>query len=119
MICPTCNAPAVVLDGRCVFCRTPVPESHAPAELLDYLEARLPVARTRRFGIVRKRGVRELDVAVEGEEFKARIERSRLVLTPDLTPARWIDRLLAALSRAAAGDAELRAALTKAGWALR
>jgi hypothetical protein len=119
MVCATCGAPAVVLKGACVFCRTPVDESNAPAELLDYLAAHLPAAKRKRDGLVRKRGVREFEVMVEGKRFQARVVRGRLRLEPDMPPARWLDTLLEALSDAAARDADVRSAFTRSGWALR
>ena len=119
MRCETCGAPAVLLANACVFCAAPVADSHAPADLLDYLAARLPGARVKRFGVRRRGPVRELRLAAGGAEYLARVRRGRLELTPDLPPARWVDRLLGHLSADAAGDAELRARLTRAGWKLR
>jgi len=119
MKCETCNAPAVLLGGRCVFCRTPIDESNAPIELLTYLQRRLPMAKYRRFGLVKRGEVSELDLAVDGKRFRARVQRGQLLLEPDLSPARWVDGLLAALSAKAAGDADLRTRLSRAGWALR
>ncbi len=119
MRCETCGAPAVLLGNACVFCRTPVADSHAPADLLDYLVARLPAAKVKRFGLRRRGPVRELTVTVGAAVFSARVSRGRLRLTPELAPARWVDRLLAALSAEAAGDADLRARLSRAGWKLR
>jgi len=82
--CETCGAPAVLLGNACVFCRTPVADSHAPAELLDYLAARLPAAQVKRFGLRRRGPVRELTVAVGSDVFTAKVARGRLELTPDL-----------------------------------
>ena len=109
----------MILDSACVFCRTPVSESHAPAELLDYLGSRLAGADVKRFGFRRRGPVRELSVSVGPTSFTARVVRGRLHLTPALAPAVWVDRLLTALSREAAGDADLRARLSRAGWQLR
>jgi hypothetical protein len=116
--CEVCGAPAILLQNACVFCRTPVPDSHAPADLLDYLHSRLPTARVKRFGLRRRGPVRELKLLGE-DSYEARLRNGRLVLTPDLPPARWVDRLLSALSTAAAGDADLRSDLSRAGWQLR
>ena len=125
MRCETCGAPAVLLENACVFCRTPVADSHAPADLLDYLAARLPAAQVRRFGL-RGRGLKIPDVphvqqieAAGAGVFTAKVARGRLQLTPELAPARWVDRLVAALTVDAAGDARLRADLSRAGWKLR
>lgn len=109
----------MVRDGACVFCRTPIRDSDAPVELLSYLSAHLPSARTRRFGIVRKGHVRKLELTADGERFRARVVRGALLLEPDLPPAQWVERLLERLSKVAAADADLRATLTRAGWALR
>ncbi|GAC1652866.1 MAG: hypothetical protein NVS9B1_01120 [Candidatus Dormibacteraceae bacterium] len=119
MRCQTCGAPAVLLKNACVFCRTPIADSHAPVELLTYLEERLPAARSKRFGLVRRGNVRSLDLIVGETRFRARVLRGRLLLDPDLAPAQWVDRLLAALSEAAASDPALRARLSRSGWALR
>lgn len=119
MRCETCNAPAVLLAGACVFCRTPIDESHAPVELLTYLQRRLPMAKYKRFGLVTRGEVSELDLEVEGKRFRARVKRGQLVLEPDLAPARWVDALLSALSANAGRDAEMRSRLSRAGWALR
>ena len=119
MRCETCGAPAVILDNACVFCRTPVSESHAPAELLDYLGPRLAGADVKRFGFRRRGPVRELSVTVGVTTFTARVVRGRLQLSPTLAPAAWVDRLLTALSQEATGDAALRARLSRAGWKLR
>ena len=109
----------MLLGNACVFCRTPVADSHAPADLLDYLAARLPDAKVKRFGLRGRGPVRELALTVGAGVFSARVAQGRLQLTPELAPARWVDRLLAALSAAAAGDARLRADLSRAGWKLR
>ena len=111
----------MLLGNACVFCRTPISDSHAPAELLDYLVARLPAAavKVKRFGLRRRGPVRELSVTVGAKEFTAKVSRGRLVLTPELAPAKWVDHLLAALSAEAAGDATLRARLSRSGWTLR
>jgi len=119
MRCETCGAPAVMLGNACVFCRTPISDSHAPADLLDYLAAKLPEARVKRFGLRGRGPVRQLEVTAGAGVYTAKVARGRLRFTPELAPAQWIDRLLAALSSAAAGDARLRADLTRAGWKLR
>jgi hypothetical protein len=119
MRCDTCGAPAVLLGNACVFCATPIADSHAPADLLDYLAARLPAARVKRFGVTRRGPVRELRLTAGDADFRARLRRGRLELTPDLPPARWVDRLLHLLSDEAAADADLRARLSRSGWKLR
>ncbi|TMD08959.1 MAG: hypothetical protein E6J02_03700 [Chloroflexi bacterium] len=119
MRCETCGAPAVVRNGACVFCRTPIRESDAPVELLTYLADHLPLVRTKRFGIIGRGLVRRLDITVDGERFRARAVRGRLLLEPDLPPAQWVERLLERLSKVASADADVRARLLRAGWALR
>src|SRR5438270_1011517 len=99
MRCEVCGAPAVLLGNACVFCRTPVADSHAPAELLDYLATRVPGAKVKRFGLGSKGPVRELKALVGEREFGARIRRGRLELTPSLAPAKWADELVTALSK--------------------
>jgi hypothetical protein len=119
MRCTTCGAPAILLANACVFCRTPVSDSHAPAELLDYLASKLPAAKVKRFGLRGRGPVRELTLTVGAGGFAAKVASGRLQLTPDLAPAVWVDRLVAALSAEAARDARLRADLSRAGWKLR
>lgn len=115
MSCHVCAAPALPLEGVCVFCRSPLlgaPETHS---LLDYLAARLPAAAARRAGLFRRGPVVELRY----EGFRARVRRDGLQLTPQTSPTEWSDRLLRDLSRRAAGDPDVRRAMTRAGWALR
>lgn len=107
------------MGGACVFCRTPLAESHAPIEVLTFLKSRLPMAKHRRFGLINRGEVSEIDLTVGAKRFRARVRRGALVLEPDLPPARWVDELIRALSAGAATDAGLRARLTRAGWALR
>ena len=119
MRCETCRAPAIVLGSACVFCRTPISESHAPAELLDYLADRLPDARVQRFGLLRNGPVRQLKLVVGTVTYEASVKGGRLQLLPQLPPAQWLDSLLASLSRKAASDADLRSRLSRSGWQLR
>ena len=116
--CEVCGAPAILLGSACVFCRAPLTESDAPAEVLEYLRGRVPGAIVKRaaFGLGR---VRLFTVTVAGQAFEARVRGGRLVLSPNLPPARWLDSLLKALSEAAKADAGLRAGLSQSGWALR
>jgi hypothetical protein len=113
-----CGAPALPRGGACVFCRSPLGEGSAPPELLPYLASRIPgaVVKRRRFG---RGAVRELRVEAGGESFRARQRRGRLELAPEGSASEWVERLVAALTRRAAGDGDLRDALTRAGWALR
>ena len=76
-------------------------------------------AKLKRFGLRGRGPVRELNLTVGATSFGARVVRGRLQLTPSLAPAVWVDRLLTALSEEAAGDHDLRARLSRAGWKLR
>lgn len=117
--CDVCSAPALALSGACAFCRTPLPVAfQEPAGLLDYLAARLPVAEAGR-GLFGRGPVRRLRVEASGERFRARLKGGALRLEPELEAAAWVDRLLAALSRRAASDGDVREAVSRAGWALR
>lgn len=116
--CPVCGAPAVLLESACVFCRTPMSESDAPHEMLEYLRTRVPGAKVRRAALGRGR-VTGFTITSAGKRFEARVRGTRLLLTPSLPPAQWLDSLLQALSAAAASDAGLRARLSQSGWSLR
>jgi hypothetical protein len=119
VICEVCSAPAVPLDGACVFCRSPLDDGRANAsDLLDYVGERVSPARVRR-GLFGRGPVRRFEVEAGGERFGARLRSAELTLRPDLELPLWVDRLLAALSRDAAADAGLRSAMTRAGWRLR
>lgn len=115
MSCEVCAAPPLPLAGACVFCRSPLPAEADAAGLLDYLAARVPGARVRRSGVLRRGPVGDLRVA----GLRGRLRGERLVLQPEAAPAEWADRLLAVLSAQAAGDPGARAALSRSGWALR
>jgi len=117
--CTTCGAPP--LARTCVFCQTPHRAFNAPTVvgLLDYLAGRLPRAEAQRGGFLGRGPVRALELQAGGEKFAARFRRSELELAPSLPPAAWTERLLVALSREAAGDADLRRAVSRSGWALR
>jgi hypothetical protein len=119
VICEVCSAPAVPLDGACVFCRSPLENGLASASnLLDYLGERVSSARVRR-GFFDRGPVRQFEVEAGGEKFSAWLRSEELKLRPDLELPLWVDRLLAGLSRDAAADAGLRSAMTRAGWRLR
>ena len=104
--------------GACVFCRSPLGDGRAPADLLDYLAERIPGAVVRR-GLFGRGRVRDLVVEAGGERFRARIRRGRFVLQPPAGEGAWVETLLKHLAADASGDAELRGALSRAGWALR
>jgi hypothetical protein len=119
VICEVCSAPALPLEGACVFCRSPLDGERATdSGLLDYLGERVRQARVRR-GLFGRGPVRKFDVEAGGERFSARLRPEQVALRPELDLELWVDRLLAGLSRDAAADAELRTAMTRAGWRLR
>lgn len=119
MICEVCSAPALPLEGVCVFCRSPLEDGRAGEDgLLDYLGERIARARVRR-GLLGRGPVRRFDVEAGGEKFSARVRPEELALRPELELELWVDRLLAGLSRDAASDPDLRTAMTRAGWRLR
>jgi hypothetical protein len=119
MSCEVCSAPALEAAGGCVFCRSPLPRGVEETDgLLDYLAQRVPDATAKR-GLFGRGGVRELRVEAAGQRFRARTRKDGLRLEPELEPAEWADRLLAALSRRAASDGDVRDAVSRSGWALR
>ena len=87
--------------------------------LLDYLALHLPKARTQRSGLLGRGPVQRFELQAGGESFAGRFRKGELVLSPVLAPPAWTERLLVALSREAAADAEVRRAVSRSGWALR
>jgi hypothetical protein len=113
--CAICQAPALPLDGACVFCHAPIHDEEDPAELLDYLAEKIPIA-----NIKRSRGhITELIVDVRGRSFRAYWKKEALEIEPPVHLTAWVDLLLTRLSDAAALDADLRHAYLRSGWALR
>jgi hypothetical protein len=113
--CTVCQAPAVPLDGTCVFCHAPIGGDDDPDELLDYLAEKIPSAKVKR-----NRGhVTELVVDIRGRSCKAYYKKEALELEPPVHLTAWVDLLLTRLSDAAAVDADLRRAFLRSGWALR
>src|SRR4029077_3025409 len=45
LTCPVCSAPALPLDGACIFCHAPMSEEEDTSELLEFLVARIPTAK--------------------------------------------------------------------------
>ena len=118
MSCTVCQAPALPLDGACVFCHAPMNEEEDPTELLDYLAERIPIVKVKREH--RNRGpVRELAIDVGGRTFRVYWKKDRLEVQPPVHVTAWVDLLLTHLSDAAAVDADLRRAVLRSGWALR
>jgi len=117
MPCEVCGAPPLPIRGACVFCRSPLQAPADPGGLLDYLASRLPRAEAQRpFG---SGAVKDLRLLASGRPYRGRLRRSGLELEPPVEAADWVDRLLADLSREAAGDRAVRSALTHAGWDIR
>jgi hypothetical protein len=118
--CLVCRAPEIELRGRCAFCGAEI-EGVGDTEvsgLLDYLATRLPGVETGR-GVLGRGPVRELRAKVGDEEYQARLRKDGLELLPSAEPAAWVDMLVASFTEAAASDRELRAALSRTGWAWR
>jgi hypothetical protein len=114
--CAICQAPALPLDGACVFCHSPMGDDEDPADLLDYLAEKIPIAKVKR-----GRGrVTDLTVETRGRSCRAYInKKDALELEPPVHLTAWVDLLLARLSDSAAVDADLRRAYLRSGWALR
>ncbi|HEY1420374.1 MAG TPA: hypothetical protein VGG90_06670 [Candidatus Dormibacteraeota bacterium] len=93
-------------------------EDEDTTELLEYLAERIPIAKSKR-GHLNRGQVTEVVVDVEGRTFRARSKNDSLELAPALHLTAWVDLLIAKLSDAAAGDANLRRAVLRSGWALR
>ncbi len=119
MTCDVCAAPALPLDGACVFCHSPLKGRGSPADLVEYLAERIPGADPRRGGLLRRGPLRELTFRPGGVPFRIRLKKGEVRLQPDIEPASWADSLVRALSRQAASDPDLRAAISHAGWDLR
>ena len=118
LTCAVCGAPALPLDGTCVFCHAPLDREDDPFELLDYLVERIPIAKVRR-GHLNRGPISELTVDVGGRTFRARWEKENLEFQPPVMLTAWLDLLLSGLSDAAGADADLRRAVLRSGWALR
>jgi hypothetical protein len=116
--CTVCQAPSLPLDGTCVFCHAPIHDEDDPAELLDYLAEKIPIAKVKR--VHRNRGpITEVVVDVGGRSVRAYRKKEALEVEPPVHLTAWVDLLLTRLSDAAALDADLRRAYLRSGWALR
>lgn len=113
-----CAAPALPLDGVCVFCHAPLDREEGPSELLDYLVERIPSAKVKR-GHLNRGPITEVAVDLGGRTLRARWNKDSLEVHPPVLLTAWLDLLLTRLSDAAAGDADLRRAVLRSGWALR
>ena len=116
--CAVCAAPALPLDGICVFCHAPLDKEDDPVELLDYLMERIPSAKVKR-GHLNRGPITEVVVEVGGRMFRARWNKEELEFHPPVLLTAWLDLLLTRLSDAAGADADLRRAVLRSGWALR
>jgi hypothetical protein len=116
--CAVCSAPALPLEGACVFCHAPLSGDEDTSELLDYLVERIPLAKVKR-GHLNRGPITELVLEVAGRSFRARVRNDELDLVPPVHLTAWVDLLLTKLSDAAAVDADLRRAVLRSGWALR
>jgi hypothetical protein len=116
--CTICSAPALPLEGACVFCHTPLEVEEDTSELLDYLVERIPAAKVKR-GHLNRGPITELVLDVAGRSFRARVRNEELDLTPPVRLTAWVDLLLTKLSDAASEDPDLRRAVLRSGWALR
>ena len=118
MNCTVCQAPALPLEGTCVFCHAPIFEQDDPDELLEYLADRIPIAKVKR--VHRNRGaIIEVSIEVGGRRFKVVRKKAGLEVEPPVHLTAWVDLLITRLSDAAGGDADLRRAVLRSGWALR
>ena len=118
MKCEVCGAPPLPLLGACSFCRSPISRVVDPEGLPEYLAEKLPTARVRR-GWLGRPPIREVRITAAGADYRLSRRGAALRFSPETTPPKWVDRMLRDLSRDAARDAPLRAAVTRAGWALR
>jgi hypothetical protein len=116
--CAVCSAPALTLEGACVFCHAPISGEDDTTELLDYLVERIPVAKVKR-GHLNRGPITELVLDIAGRSFRARVKNEQLELLPPVHLTAWVDLLLTKLSDAAAVDPDLRRAVLRSGWALR
>ena len=116
--CAVCSAPALPLEGVCVFCHAPLDKEDEPIELLDYLVERIPSAKVKR-GHLNRGPIVEMTVELGGRPLRARWNKEILEVHPPVLLTAWLDLLLTRRSDAAAGDADLRRAVLRSGWALR
>jgi hypothetical protein len=116
--CPVCSAPALPIDGACVFCHAPMTEEEDTTELLDYLAERIPIAKPKR-GHLNRGPITEVVIDVEGRSFRVRNKDGLLEFVPPVDLTAWVDLLLTKLSDAAAVNPDLRRAVLRSGWALR
>jgi hypothetical protein len=117
--CSVCSAPALPLEGACVFCHAPISGDEDTTELLNYLVERIPAAAKVKRGHLNRGPITELVLDIAGRSFRARVKNEQLELLPPVRLSAWVDLLLIKLSDAAAVDPDLRRAVLRSGWALR
>jgi hypothetical protein len=118
MNCPVCSAPALPLEGACVFCHSPMSLREDTSELLEFLVERIPTAKAKR-GHLNRGPITEVVIEADGRTFRARVKNDGLDLAPPVHLTAWVDLLLTKLSDAAAADHDMRRAVLRSGWALR
>ena len=114
--CAVCAAPALPVDGVCVFCGSPVGDRGDPAGLLEYVASRLPGADVTRAGLLHRGPVQKVDFRLDGTTYRLQVRNEALEFTPDLSPERWAARVVRAVGEAAYDNPELRGLLSRAGW---
>lgn len=117
LACEVCAAPALPVGGTCVFCSSPLEERGDLTGLPEYVASRLPGAFVTRAGLLRRGPVQRVEFALDGTTFRLELREGKLTFTPDLTPECWAARVVRTVGRAAVDNAELRAILSRAGWA--
>ncbi|HEX4214040.1 MAG TPA: hypothetical protein VIA06_12045 [Candidatus Dormibacteraeota bacterium] len=117
-VCGVCGAPKLVEAGVCVFCRSPLEAGGEPGPLLDYLAQHLPGVEVGR-GVFGRGRIRQLRVAIGGQEFSAQAHRDVLELRPQLQPQAWVDELVRSLTEASRTDVATRTRFARSGWAWR
>ncbi|MEP6751562.1 MAG: hypothetical protein ABI959_02315 [Candidatus Dormiibacterota bacterium] len=116
MNCAICQAPALPLDGACVFCHSPIGAEEDTEELLDYLAEKIPTAKVKRY----RGSITDLVVETRGRSCRAYFTKKNVLeLVPPVHLTAWVDLLLTRLSDAAAIDPDVRRAYLRSGWALR
>jgi hypothetical protein len=114
--CAVCAAPALPVDGTCVFCRSPLHERGDPAGLLEYVARRLPGADVTRAGLLHRGPVQKVEFTLDGTAFRVQARNEALEFAPELSPERWSALVVRAVGEAAFENAELRGLLSRAGW---
>ncbi len=114
--CAVCGAPALPVNGVCVFCGSPLQERGDPAGLLEYVARRLPGAVVSRGGLLHRGPVHKVEFTLDGTAFRVQTRNNALEFVPELSPERWAARVVRAVGEAAFDNAELRRLLSRAGW---